>query len=593
MRLFKVLVVVFLASFVVSMPSDAGLVKKLKSKVTGKDEKKDKKKDTNQAQKGNQTQTENQAQTENPAQKENPVQKENQTQKLMEQLAALKSPKGIDSEAKPATLKEAPVSEATEESRVAGTTTDGAPVTYVTTKQKFKASAAFDQQILLNPSTDVIYPGSVLLGHTIASGTYQEVTKGAKRPITISYDLTNIKNSNGKSGKVTGTIVPSLSNYRTLHSKITNQNLGKISTTYSFEATEVYSEADFGVKFNFGVGFNSGVVETNIKSGFEFSKGSKKRKYMVKFMETFYTVDVDQGNGTFLYESFNINDFKGYRPVYVSSIAYGRLAYLTIESDQSWNSIKSNLEAEVDAKVYGKYNADLSTENNKKEGTDKINVTIIGGDSGNIVTDLPGFMEALKTGGFSASNTGKIIAYKLRFVDDNAVANTVYNDEYTLTRTVEQIGKGIETSFTLYKIKTNANDGNGKTLELYGNLEMTDGKTTNSFWSLPRSARKKYSERGEAAESAVVKYVVPNENTSYDLTLQLFEADGSASDDDKFTNAMGSVEGNIAKKIMVSDLKDGQDIVIRSYAIKKGKAKKIINNEWIEFHIKVNKKNLY
>jgi len=571
MRLFKVLMVVFLASFVVSMPSDAGLVKKIKNKITGKeDKKKDKKEKKNDG-----------------------AVEAKKNEALMKQLAALKKPKGIDSDAKPATLKEAPASEAKEESRTTGSTTDGAPVTYITTTQKFKASAAFDQQILLNPSTDVIYPGSVLLGHTISSGTYQEVTKGTKRPITISYDLTNIKTANGQAGKVTGSIIPSLSNYRTLHSKITNQNLGKISTTYSFEATEVYTESDFGVKFNFGVGFNSGIVETNIKSGFEFSKGSKKRKYMVKFMETFYTVDVDQGNGTFLYDSFNIQDFKGYRPVYVSSIAYGRLAYLTIESDQSWNSIKANLEAEVDAKVYGKYNADLSTENNKKEGTDKINVTIIGGDSGNIVTDLPGFMETLKTGGFSAKNTGKIIAYKLRFVDDNSVANTVYNDEYTLVKTVEQIGKGIETSFTLYKIKTNANDGNGKTLELYGNLEMTDGKTTNSFWSLPRSARKKYAERGDAAESAVVKYVVPNENTSYDLTLQLFEADGTASDDDKFTNAAGTVEGNIAKKIMVSDLKDGQDLVIRTYAIKKGKAKKIINNEWVEFYIKVSKKNLY
>jgi uncharacterized protein YrrD len=82
-------------------------------------------------------------------------------------------------------------------------------------------------------------------------------------------------------------------------------------------------------------------------------------------------------------------------------------------------------------------------------------------------------------------------------------------------------------------------------------------------------------------------------NASFDLKLELFEADGSKSDDDRFTNAMGSVEGNMAKKLVLSNLQDGKDIVLKTYAIKKGKAKTIINNEWIEFYIRVNKKNLY
>jgi hypothetical protein len=45
---------------------------------------------------------------------------------------------------------------------------------------------------MLNPGKDVIYPGVVLLGHTIADGTYQEVTKGTRRPITF-YDITDAK----------------------------------------------------------------------------------------------------------------------------------------------------------------------------------------------------------------------------------------------------------------------------------------------------------------------------------------------------------------------------------------------------------------
>jgi len=592
MRLFKVFTVILLASLFFNMPSEAGLIKKIKNKITKEDDKNDKKKEVPVEKKiepKGETKAE-EKKTENAIAKEE-IKVTPPNEALIEQLAALQNPKGIKADAKPQSLKESADGDPKEESRTTGLTSDGTPITYITTKQKFKASAAFDQQILLNPSSDVIYPGSVLLGHTIESGTYQEVSKGTKRPITISYDLTNIETKEGKAGKVKDTFVPSLSGYRTLHNKIMNQNLGTISTTYSFEATEIFSESDFGVKFNFGVGFNSGVVETNIKSGFEFNTGSKKRKYMVKFMETFYTVDVDQGPGTFMYDSFNIKDFKGYRPVYVSTISYGRLAYLTIESEKSWNSIKTSLEAEIDAKVYGKYNADLKVDKSKSESKDQINVTVIGAKS--VVTSLDGFMNMLVTDKFSKENTGKIIAYKLRFVDDNSIANTVYNDEYTLVKTTEQLGKGIETTFTLYKIKTDANDGNGKNMELYGNLEITDGKRSTSFWNYPRAKRKQYKEKGDHSENGVATYTVPNENASFDLTLELHEADGSAKDDDNFTNAMGTVEGNIAKKIMVSDLKDGQDLVIKTNAIKKGKAKKVLSNEWVEFYIKVNKKYLY
>jgi len=516
-----------------------------------------------------------------------------ESDKLAKQLGGLKQPKGLETEVKAVKLQETPLSSASEDSKTKGFTVSGVPVTYVTTTQRFKASAAFDQQILLNPSTDVIYPGSVLLGNSIASGTYQEITKGKKNPITLSYDLTNIKNDQGKSGKVTGTIVPTLSNYRTLHNKIMGQGIGKASTIYSFEETTIYSESDFSVKFNLGVGFNTGVVETKIKTGFDFKKGSKKYKYLIKFMETFYTVDVNQGEDTFLYNSFNINDFKGYRPVYVASIAYGRLAYLTIESDESWDKIKADLEASVDASIYGKYDASVSSKVSNLSKNNKINITMIGGSS--VAISLESFLKELKNGSFSKNNPGKIIAYKLRFVDDNTIANTVYNDEYTVTKTEERWGKGIDTTFTLYKIKTNANDGSGGMMELYGNLEISDGNSKQSLWSFPRAGRKKYKERGETNENGAAQFRALNNNATFELSLDLHEADGSPKDDDLFTNAVGTVPvgSYMAKKIMLNNFEDGQNLIIRSYAIKKGKKKQIIQNEWIEFYIRVNKTPLY
>lgn len=506
---------------------------------------------------------------------------------MEKQLSTLKSPDGLSSDAKLSKLKETPVAGTKSESRETGTDTQGAPVTYITTTERFKASAAFDQQILLNPGTDVIYPGSVLLGHTIASGTYREVTKGKKNPISLSYDLTNIKSDRGRAGKVTGTIVPSLSNYRVLHNQIMGQTLGKASTTYSFEETSVTSESDFGVKFNFGVGFNSGIVETRVKTGFDFSRGSKKNKYMVRFMETFYTVDVDQGKDTFLFESFDVKDFQGYRPVYVASVAYGRLAYLTIESDESWDKLKSDLDIAVDASIYGQYDAKVEVAVNNLKRNSKINITVIGGST--VAVNLDGFLNMLKNDTFSKDNPGKIIAYKLRFVDDNSVANTIYNDEYTLTKTVEQIGKGIDVTFTLYKMKTNANDGAGKAMELFGNLEVADdiSKNKKSLWSFSKSSPHKAKEKdNNIVQNTSVSFRVPNDNARFDLFLSLAEKEKTNSD--PFTDANEQIAGNSAKTFLLSSLEDGKDIVIKSYAI--SKKKKIIQSEWIEYYIRVNKK---
>ena len=119
----------------------------------------------------------------------------------------------------------------------------------------------------------------------------------------------------------------------------------------------------------------------------------------------------------------------------------------------------------------------------------------------------------------------------------------------------------------------------------------TDGKTKSSLWSFPRSKNKKYKEVGETKENKSVTFRTPNENSSIDITLDLHEADGLAKDDDKFTNAAGTTQGNMPKNYTIASLEDGKDVVIRVYALsKKGQ---VINNEWVEFYLKVSKKYLY
>lgn len=164
---------------------------------------------------------------------------------------------------------------------------NGTPVTYRFTTKRFQASAAYDTQILLNPSSDVIYPGAVILGHTIEDGSYVEVTKGVKREVTMSFDLSGVTGAGGAPGIVSGNIVPSLASYRELRNTILSQTIPKQSSIYSFEMIEIDDESELDLKLKAGVTYSGPAYELQIKGGFDFSRSNTKKKTLVRFMQTF------------------------------------------------------------------------------------------------------------------------------------------------------------------------------------------------------------------------------------------------------------------------------------------------------------------
>jgi len=354
----------------------------------------------------------------------------------------------------------------------------GVPVTYKTTTQQYRASASFDTQVLLNPSSDVIYPGSVLLGHTIDDGSYQEVQQGIKKSVTVSYSLTGTTAAGGGPGRVSGQIVPSLSSFRELHNSIMGQVIPPQSTTYSYESTQVDDATEFDLKFRAGATYTSPAISVSVKAGFDFSRTNVKHKYMIRFIQTFYTVDMDQGQGTFLYEDYDLADFKGYRPVYVSSIAYGRLAYLTIESSESWTDIATNLNVVFDsASVHADAELDAAIAFFNSRTT--TNITVSG--TSTVATTVPAFVDMLESGGFSVNNPGTIVAYKLRFVDDNAIANTVFNGDYTVRQTTRVVGGGVDVSMQVIGLYSSCDDGDSDA-EYFGDVYYYSPSVTKTLW---------------------------------------------------------------------------------------------------------------
>ena len=327
----------------------------------------------------------------------------------------------------------------------------GMVVKYVEKEVVHDIWAAFDDTLLLDPSQNSIYPGSVLRGDSLDKESYQAITEGNKRKAIISFDLQGVKGKDGKPGITSGEIIPNLATYRDLRNKILSQSITyHASANLSYEEIEIINEKSLETQLKLGIGFGAAGIKSKIAGGFKFKSGEQKERRLIKFVETFYTVDVNQEAAPLM---INIpRQAVGNRmPVYVSSVSYGRIAYLTIESDQKKSELKANLEAVFKATATNNGNVDIDAAIKKLEHGTTVTINIIGGGS-EAVTDLKQFQKYIVKEGFSSKNPGHIIKYQLRFLDDNAIAYTKYSERYKTVECME-IPAGYKVTATVENIK--------------------------------------------------------------------------------------------------------------------------------------------
>ena len=333
--------------------------------------------------------------------------------------------------------------------------TQGMVVKYIEKEVEYDVSAAFDDTLLLDPSQNSIYPGSVLRGDSLDKDSYQEIIEGNKRKAVISFDLQGVKDKEGKDGKAgitSGEIIPNLASYRELRNKILSQSITyHASANLSYEELEITNEKSLEAQLKIGVGFGAAGIKSKIAAGFKFKDGKHKERRLIKFVETFYTVDVNQEAAPLM---INIPREKvgDTMPVYVSSVSYGRIAYLTIESEQEKSELKANLDTVFKVTTTNHAEADIDLAIKKLEKGTTITINIIGGGS-EAVTDLKQFQKYIVKEGFSAKNPGQIIKYQLRFLDDNATAYIKYGEKYKTVERVEVPAKGYKVTAVIENIK--------------------------------------------------------------------------------------------------------------------------------------------
>ncbi len=295
----------------------------------------------------------------------------------------------------------------------------------------------YNELFMLSPTTEIIYPGSLLDGTSVATGAY--------RPIVADRDSLTLSVSLATQQGVSQSIEiakPSLSTVRNGINELLSRTVAGNTPAYiNFEVEKIYAkeEAELHVAANFkGWG-------AKVSASYDFDRIDIKSRFLVKFTQVYYSVDVDAPK--YPCEFFapipttdRAKELLGSTmPVYVSSVKYGRAIYFMVESSYEEEEVEKALHASL--KKFGvKASIDINQRQQQIINSSKIAALIIGGPTEtavNTVTGIDNLAQFLQEGAdYSANSPGVALAYTLRFLSDNSVANIVLSSQYTIRQCV-------------------------------------------------------------------------------------------------------------------------------------------------------------
>ncbi|GIZ14377.1 thiol-activated cytolysin family protein [Capnocytophaga catalasegens] len=221
------------------------------------------------------------------------------------------------------------------------------------------------KQVLLNPmqlvnewNLDVIFPGSVLRGDSFLEGKYDPIVISGPKEITLSASL------QGKGLDVKKQSLPVLSDVRQKINDFKKENTDKIDyekapTYITYISEKVGSISSFNKSFHLHVGVD--VLKKLVEVDFTYNPSefriNGKEYVLIKVRQPLYNIAVDPKQASEWGELKNIGETE---PVYVSSVDYGRIAHLLIETERSAEEVKSYIDASVQVDVVKIVDVDVS-----------------------------------------------------------------------------------------------------------------------------------------------------------------------------------------------------------------------------------------
>lgn len=306
----------------------------------------------------------------------------------------------------------------------------------------------FEKVAILRPTTGIAFPGALVKANRSLRNGVPELISIPRAPVTFSVNLPGI----GAAGRKTVSNPTNSSMQVAIDEALEAWNAGGGRDGYvnpansSLEVTTAYKNTqtalDLGVAVEWATGSASGALSVNTTAQTSVVTGL--------FMQSFYTITIDQPtspeavfDSTVTLGQVQQQITAAGPPAYVSSVSYGRIIMVRLETDGTYSS--THIEGAFKY-AGGSLNVDVNLKSTYEEilTNSRFTFLAIGGNAAEAVKNLDpqnpqGSIMAAIVGDqglnavYSRNNPGVPIAYEVRYLQDNSLAKMGFTTDYTTT----------------------------------------------------------------------------------------------------------------------------------------------------------------
>lgn len=314
------------------------------------------------------------------------------------------------------------------------TTYEGIPGYWVRSKTRYRMSQSFDETLIKDPSADILYPGAVIRGNTIADATYGFFNACNTGKSTYSINATL---KNGKGELLVGEADNiRMSDYRAQFNNWKQLDFNDDAVKTSCSLYHINSKED--AKFHAGASVKHAIADVVANLDFKFSQ--KKNHFLIKFIQQKFNVVLDQPRSrATIFTSIHPQLMENVQPVYVSNINYGRILFMAVSTDESETTVNAAIEFML-KKIKGvvDVNAQLESSYNKVQSSSNIDMTAVGGNQEQqnmlLSHDLEGAMKYMMSK--VSINEVSPISFQLRYASTGQIARIVSQTEYEVPNNI-------------------------------------------------------------------------------------------------------------------------------------------------------------
>jgi hypothetical protein len=372
------------------------------------------------------------------------------------------------------------------------------------TSKRYSITTAPDEYPNFNPQAEILFPGNLLQGKTLDQAT----------PEPISVDraggtiVMNIINGGNRYSETVPVI--NLDNVVAAQNKIL-QNINAAPANFSFTMEEVNSEQQLAVKL--GVNFKN--LTTKVKTSLEFSSERSYNRFLVKLNQSYFTMvyQLPTSYAQVFAPNVTPEDLMpfvgpGNPATFISSITYGRIFYMLIESTESKQEMEASINASFRAAIaQGSLGTNVKYVNELSNR--KVKAFALGGDDQLALNAVIGGFDQLKAYLSQGGNvrTGIPLSYQVRALKKPyPVVQTKVATEYDVQNCVP-VALNSQDEIFCYRADSLVVENNGKIVEwgdsfgkgnkavivdMNNNLPVrkmpneTNGQPALRFWSVNR-----------------------------------------------------------------------------------------------------------